>query len=317
MSNILILSSGTRVALVNYFKETIKGTIICADCSPIAPTLFAAHKHYVVKRMTEPSYLEQILDICKQESINAIFSLIDPELSLLAANRAMFENEGITVIVSDEEAVEISFDKMRTANHLKTHGFPYIKSYLSLADFQAAHTAGEVDFPLFVKPRQGSCSYGIQKIETWEQLETCDLTDAIIQQFMPGKEYGIDVYVDMISGEVTNVFIKEKLLMRAGETDKSISVVNPSLTEQVVRFVNTLKFKGPIDIDVFELDGVFYISEINPRFGGGYLHAYQCNQNYAACIERNLQGQANPSQLNQYPADKIMMKYLDVTMIDA
>ena len=317
MNNILLLSSGTRVALVEYFKQTVNGKIICADCSPITPTLFAADQHYVVKRMTEEGYLEQILQICRQEAVTGVLSLIDPELSLLAANRALFENEGITVIVSDSEAVEISFDKIRTANHLRQHGFPYIPSYLGLADFQVAHAADEISFPVFIKPYKGSCSNGIQKVDSMAELESINLADTLIQRFMPGKEYGVDVYVDMCSGEVTNVFIKEKLLMRAGETDKSISVHNPELTAQVVAFVHTLGFRGPIDLDIFEHDGLFYISEINPRFGGGYLHAYQCGQNYIACIERNLQGQANPVQLNQYPAGKIMMKYLDVMMTEA
>ena len=44
----------------------------------------------------------------------------------------------------------------------------------------------------------------------------------IIQEYNYGKEYGIDIYCDLISGEITQVFIKEKLRMRAGETEKSI-----------------------------------------------------------------------------------------------
>lgn len=90
--NILILSSGTRNKIVEYFRKALagKGKVICTDMSELAPSIYLADKHYIVPRMTEPGYVEVILDICKSEKIEGVISLIDPELSLLAANKEIY-----------------------------------------------------------------------------------------------------------------------------------------------------------------------------------------------------------------------------------
>ena len=59
--------------------------------------------------------------------------------------------------------------------------------------------------------------------------------DLMIQEFMHGQEYGADVYVDMLSGKCTSIFLKKKIRMRAGETDKSVSVKNPEVWDSEVK----------------------------------------------------------------------------------
>ena len=81
--------------------------------------------------------------------------------------------------------------------------------------------------------------------------------------------------------------------MRAGETDKSVSVHIPELFDQIAAFVENEGFKGIIDIDIFEVDGKYYFSEVNPRFGGGYPHAYECGVNVPGQIINNLRGNKN------------------------
>ena len=108
--------------------------------------------------------------------------------------------------------------------------------------------------------------------------------DLMIQEYMDGQEYGADVYMDMISGRCTSIFVKKKIKMRAGETDKSVSFKDEKLFELIRHFAETCGFCGMIDIDIFEIDGVYYISEVNPRFGGGYPHAYACGVNMPAAV---------------------------------
>lgn len=111
--NILILSAGTRNKIVKYFKKSTKGKVIATDMQAIAPAIYEADKYYIVPRMSEPGYLDLILDICKKEQINAVLSLIDPELSLLAQNEEKFKQIGVTVIGSSYELCEMSLDKMQ------------------------------------------------------------------------------------------------------------------------------------------------------------------------------------------------------------
>lgn len=87
--NILILSAGTRDKVVQYFKKEVgaEGRVVATDCSNLAPAVYDADRFYLVPRITAPDYLDVVLDICKKEQITGVFSLIDPELSLLAKER--------------------------------------------------------------------------------------------------------------------------------------------------------------------------------------------------------------------------------------
>lgn len=176
---------------------------------------------------------------------------------------------------------------------------------------------GIVSFPVFVKPVKGSASLNINKVISKKQLDVLfNLYDGLmIQEFLDGTEYGADVYIDMISGKPVSVFIKEKLKMRAGETDKAVSVKDEMLFDLIVRFVKASKFRGVIDIDVFKSNGEYYISEVNPRFGGGYPHAYECGVNFPKMIINNLSGSVNAQDIGGYNDGIYMMKYNEVKII--
>ena len=133
---------------------------------------------------------------------------------------------------------------------------------------------------------------------------------------MTGQEIGADVYIDLISKEVVSIFTKKKLVMRAGETDKAISFADDVLFEQIKKFVQENGFTGQIDIDIFEQDGVYYFSEVNPRFGGGYPHAYVCGADHMTLIKNNLLGMENPVNIGGYQTGKVMMKYNEIMLID-
>jgi carbamoyl-phosphate synthase large subunit len=75
-------------------------------------------------------------------------------------------------------------------------------------------------------------------------------------------------------------------------------------------------FRGQIDIDIFEIDGEYYFSEVNPRFGGGYPHAYACGADHMSLIRNNLMGKANLKNIGCYDIDKVMMKYNEIKIID-
>lgn len=318
--NLLILSCGTRDKVVQYFKNAFAGAgkIVATDASPFAPALYEADSHYIVPRITEPGYLDRILDICKKEEIKGVLSLIDPELSLIAKHREAFEGIGVTVIGSSYELCERTLDKWALYRWMTAHGYPCAKSYIRMEDFKAAVAAKEVRFPVFVKPVRGSASIRIAKAEDMETAEFLFLhgEQMMIQEFMDGQEIGADVYIDMISREVVSIFTKKKLVMRAGETDKAVSFIDERLFAEIKRFAEENGFTGQIDIDIFEKDGTYYFSEVNPRFGGGYPHAYACGADHMTLIKNNLSGKINEKRIGSYAAGKVMMKYNEIMLID-
>ena len=132
---------------------------------------------------------------------------------------------------------------------------------------------------------------------------------------MNGTEYGADVYIDMISGEPVAIFTKEKIKMRAGETDKSVSIKDDKLFELIKNFCKKVKFKGIIDIDIFKVNDEYYISEVNPRFGGGYPHGYECGVNIPKMIIENIMGNINENVIGEYEEGIYMMKYNEVRVM--
>lgn len=316
--NLLILSCGTRDKVVQYFKTAFakQGRIVCTDCSPYAPALYEADAHYIVPRITAPEYLEVLYEICKKEAITGVLSLIDPELSLIAAHEAQFRALGVQIIGSDYELCERTLNKWELFGWMEAHGYPCAKTYCTMEAFCAALERGEVQFPVFVKPMKGSASIQIARAD---DMETAAFLFAhgeqmIIQEYMRGQEIGADVYIDLICKKVVSIFTKKKLVMRAGETDKAVSFIDEKLFAFITKFAEESGFAGQIDMDLFEKDGVYYISEVNPRFGGGYPHAYACGADHMALIRNNLMGIENPVQIGGYAVDKVMMKYNEIML---
>ena len=311
--NILILSTGTRDKIVQYFVKTLNGNgkVIATDMSNMAPAIYEADKYYIVPRITEPGYLDVILDICSKEKVSGVLSLIDPELSLLAENKDRFEAIGVTVIGSSYELCEMSLDKFRMFNWLKEHGYRCAESYINKEQFYSDAEKGKIGYPVFVKPAKGSASIAVSKVYDRETVELLYEHEEglMIQEFLDGQEIGADVYVDMISGEVVSIFTKKKLKMRAGETDKAVSFKDERLFELIEKFVKEAGYTGQIDIDIFDVGGEYYISEVNPRFGGGYPHAYESGTDHMKLILNNLNGIANKKTIGEYDSGIYMMKY--------
>lgn len=318
--NILILSAGTRNKVVQYFKKAVgeEGKVIATDCSNLAPAVYEADDFYLVPRITAPGYLERVLAICEKEKIDGVFSLIDPELSLLAKEKERFLQIGTTPIISPYELVETCFDKYEMFKLLQEMQIPTGMCYVDKEAFLKDKASGKIDYPVFVKPVRGSASLNINKVTSDEELEVlfAAYDGLMIQEFMDGQEYGADVYIDMLSGKCTSIFIKKKIKMRAGETDKSVSVKIEALFDMVQKFVEKCGFCGMIDIDIFEVNGTFCLSEVNPRFGGGYPHAYECGVDMPAQVLNNLAGKENPVNIGAYKEGICMMKYNEIAIKD-
>ncbi len=316
--NILIASCGTRNKIVRYFKHALegRGRVIATDCSPNAPALYEADGYYIVPRITEPGYLDVLYDICRKEQITGILSLIDPELSLLALHQEEFRRLQTTVIGSSYELCERTLNKWAMYQWLTEHGYRCARSYMDVEAFVADAAAGLITYPVFVKPARGSASIAISVAydEETVRLLVSHGEDMMIQEFLSGQEIGADCYIDLISQKTVSIFTKKKLVMRAGETDKGISFQDDKLFALIEKFIAESGFLGQIDIDIFDMDGEYYISEVNPRFGGGYPHAFECGVDHMELIVNNLEGRENEVITGRYEEGLVMMKYNEIML---
>lgn len=316
--NILITSAGRRVKVIQYFMDEVNssnGSIITTDMDPNAPALYFSDFDYIVPSIADENYIIELLKICEKHKVSAVLSLIDPELGILAANKKYFIEKNIKLVISEVETVEMCFDKYSTFQFFQQENLEAVPTFISKEKIMEQVANGTFEFPLIAKPRKGSASEGIRLVKDVLELQNIDTQseNLLFQPYFKDKEYGVDVYIDLLTGELVDIFIKEKLRMRSGETDKSVSVHNERIEALIIDLIDKTDFIGPIDIDVFEYKGKYYLSEINPRFGGGYPHAYECGINFPKYIIRNLQGEANQSYSGfAYAAEEVMMKHDEI-----
>ena len=315
--NILFCSAGRRVELLKDFRKSMdKGDrIIAADLSNLAPALYVADTYYLVPRIDDPAYLDKILDICRKEKINAVTTLIDPEIELLAKNRARFEEIGVEVLAPYTETAELCFDKFKMYQYLTAHGVPTTETWGDYTSAMEAVESGSLVFPVFVKPRTGSGSVGARKVQDAETLKAlCDADSSLIVQRLMQGDLDADVYIDTISHKAVSAFSKRKLETKIGGASKTISFKDENLFEFIRRITELLKFNGPVDMDFFYQDGTYYLSEVNPRFGGAYLHAYGAGVDFIKLIKNNLDGIENAPVFGNYEDDVVMMMYDSVVI---
>ncbi len=316
--NILFCSVGRRCELLKDFRRTMGEDIkiVVTDNSEVAPAMAFADRAYQVPLINDPSYIPMILDICKKEKIQAVTTLIDPEIMLLAEHRKEFEALGVTVLAPYEETAKLCFNKYEMYQFLTKHQINTVKTYGTYGEFHSAYEAGEISLPVFVKPRTGSGSVGARKIESIELLEQVTEADEslIIQELMTGKDLDADVYVDTISHKPVAMFSKRKLSTTIGGANKTISFKDDALFSFIKEILSVMQFNGPLDMDFFYQDGKYYLSEINPRFGGAYLHAYGAGVDFVKLIAENVKGIENQEIIGNYEEDVVMMMYDSVVI---
>lgn len=326
--NILFTCAGRRTYLLKYFKENMAegDKVVATDMQLTAPALQVADVKSLVPAVYDPEYVNITLNICKEQKIDALISLNDLELPILAENKARFEALGVKVIVSDPKVIDIAFDKYKTAQWVESLGLVAPKTYVRLEDVKRALAKGEIEFPLFMKPRWGSGSIGLESIADMEELDiyynllmkkikkTILATASVgneyilIQEKLTGNEFGLDVMNDL-RGRNVAVSVKRKLAMRAGETDKAMTVDLSEVRELGRRIGEALGHIGNLDVDIMQrADGAYCVLELNPRFGGGFPFSYEAGVNMPKAIIQWVKGDSVDPAILQPAYGKVFAK---------
>lgn len=281
MINVLFSSVGRRVELVEAFREAkeeldLKGNLIGADMDELAPALRFVDKAYIVPRIKSDNFIDSIIEICKNEKVSLIIPTLDTELMIYSKNKDLIEREtGAKVMVSDEATIEIIRNKVKTYEFLKNKGFkvPKLISSLDLKN-------NNYEFPLFIKPLDGSSSINNFKINNEKELEffSSYVPNPMIQEFAEGQEYCVDVFTDF-NGKLITVSPKIRLAHRGGEITKGKIVMDRDIIEVAKKLCNVLKFIGEINFDCIKTKDGISIIEINGRFAGGSPMSFKAGAN--------------------------------------
>jgi len=321
--NILISSAGRRVALLRIFREALRalgipGRVLAADMSATSGAYHAADDSWQVPSCTRPDFVPEVLDLCRRERIRLIVPTIDTELPVYSAHRDEFASVNAVAAVSSPEVIAIGNDKVRTHDWLVQHGFPTVRQ--TLLEDVLAGDARDWSFPLIAKPRFGSASIGVRRIEHLEQLRALPRqADYVVQAVAPGNEYTIDVLVDF-EGRCLCAVPRKRLEVRAGEVSKGMTERQQSLVTLGSRLAEALPGAyGALNVQVFwdHDTQAANVIEINPRFGGGFPLTWQAGGRYPQWIIEEILGRPSTASSGEWSDRLLMLRFDDAIFIPA
>lgn len=295
LANVLISSAGRRVGLMRLMRASLEAKrpgawVGAADCGLSSPASHVAGKFWQVPRCTHPGFADELLRICIENDIGLVVPTIDTELPVFAQCRSRFEAADVTLCVSAPEVVAIAGDKAKTHEWLVGNGFPTVRQASPL---EALRQPGEWRWPLIAKPRGGSASIGIQRLNDVEALRRLVETEPhyIVQELARGREFTINLYVSR-AGECVCAVPHWRMEVRAGEVSKGVTVKDRRLMDLGCRVAEALPgARGPLNMQCFvDENGGVAIIEINARFGGGYPLAHEAGAHFTDWLLDEMEG---------------------------
>lgn len=290
---ILFTSVGRRVELMRAFRAAadrlgISLEIWGADMTDTAPALLFCDRTVRVPRIRDAAYIPSLVELCEREKIDALIPTIDTDLLILSESKALFEAVGTRVFISAPDKIRVCRDKRFTADYFRSLG---LESPLPVDDY-LKYDGG---YPAFIKPKDGSSSIGAHKVEGCEELAAYakEVEDYIVQPFVDGVEYTVDVFCDF-SGEPVFITPRIRQAVRAGEVLKTKIVNDGKIIDEIKTLVADYKPVGAITVQLIRdcVSGTDNYIEINPRFGGGAPISMAAGADSAEAALRLLTGES-------------------------
>ncbi|SFD73121.1 ATP-grasp domain-containing protein [Flavobacterium phragmitis] len=315
--NILITSAGQRVSLVRAFKNELKktfstGMVYTVDMSPnLSPACQVSDGYKAVKRVDDADYIKELISICKDWKIKLVIPTIDTELIFLSTNKLMFKNEGIEVIVSNEDFIKKCRDKRLINLFFKDHEIDIPKPYDKL----------NPEFPLFIKPYDGSLSKDIFLINKKDELTEYHFNNEklMFMEYIDSNlfdEFTIDAYYNR-NGELKCAVPRKRIAVRSGEISKGVTCKNFILNYLKDKLPKIDGAVGCLTIQIFYNSNTNRIIgiEINPRFGGGFPLSYLSGANYPLWIIKEYLLDEEITFYNDWEDNLLMLRYDDEILV--
>jgi len=248
-----------------YKQLGLNGRIVGTDIDPLAPAMQEVDVPIIVPRHTDSCFIQSLVDTCRGEEISAVFPLIDPDIPLLAEHRDCIEAVGAEVVVVGRDAAQVCGDKWATNSFFRKIGIACPRSWIN-----ENLSRNEIEFPLFVKPRNGSAAVDTYKINNERELDFFReyVSDPIFQEFLPGPEITSDIVCDF-KGRLLSIVSRQRIAVRGGEVVKGFTIFDERINDACEQIASSLPAVGPITVQCMMKDDMPHFIEINGRLGGG------------------------------------------------
>jgi carbamoyl-phosphate synthase large subunit len=298
----LFTCSGQRVDIVTAFCRA-GATTIATDINPLAPALYHADRYALVPRIGTAEYVPALRDLVRTHDVDLIVPLTDLDPSILARAR---EELGTLVLLPDADIVDRLGDKYRAHELFVERGIGSPRTWLPEAP------PARVEFPVLVKAREGFGSKHIYRAEDARQLEFfLDFTPvpSMVQSVCRGEEFSVDVFCDL-EARCLQAIPRTMIESKGGESIKGRTVKDWDLIEHAAAVAEALGLVGPANIQFFrEPDGTKLVTDINPRFGGGFPLPLAAGGRYPELALALAAGETPERRLGDFREDVVMTRF--------
>jgi len=313
LTPVLFTCAGQRVDIVTAFGRA-GATTLAADINPLAPALYHADAYALVPRVDDAGYVDAIRDLVLAHDIRLIVPLTDLDHEQLVRAR---ESLGAVVLLPGLDVVRMTADKYVAHTFFQSRGIPSPPSWLP------DEVPADVEFPVLVKARRGFGSRNIFRAHDHEELEFyADRVEvpSFVQACCKGEEFSIDVFCDF-EGRCLNAIPRTMVESKGGESIKGMTIKDWDLIEYGRAVAEALPIWGPANVQCFrEPDGTHQVTDVNPRFGGGFPLPLAAGGRYPELALQLANGEQPEPRIGEFREGVVMTRFfshLSLTAGDA
>lgn len=308
--NVLITSAGRRTSLLKAFKEATRrcgGKVLAGDIDGLAPALYMADQVFRLPPIRSADYIPSLLDIVRGHKVRLLVPTLDSELPNLARSASAFSEEGCQALISAPQLVAITQDKWETVRFFTKNGIRLPQTWLP-------HQASLHSLPkrLVVKPRHGSASKNVYHVDRSElEWVLRRIPDPILQEEVRYPEITIDALLDL-EGKPVHYVPRLRIKTMSGESIQGATIPDEGIRHWVLKVLEVLSAmggRGPMTLQAFLTNGEVLLSEVNPRFGGGFPLTQAAGGDYADWILRMLANERVSPRFGAYKRHLYMTRY--------
>ena len=302
MTAVLFTCAGQRVDIVEAFRAA-GATTVAVYANRLAPAPYHADAFELVPRVDDPAYVPALRELVARYGVKLVVPLTDLDQVVLARAR---DQLGALVLLPEVDVVERLGDKYLAHGLLEERGLPSPPTWLP------TEVPDELRFPVLVKARHGFGSRDIYRAENASELEfflRYTPAESCVQELCHGEEFSIDVFCDW-DARCLNAIPRTMIESKGGESIKGATIKDWSLIEFGRRVAETLELVGPANVQCFrESDGVHYVTDINPRFGGGFPLPTAAGSRYPELALALARGERPEPRLGEFREGVVMTRF--------
>jgi carbamoyl-phosphate synthase large subunit len=296
------IESATSIIQALRVQRTFQVRIVACDTDPLAAGAYLADVSYRIPPITDDSYINTMLTICKKERVSILLPIHASEHFLYSGSIKYFASKGITIPISPRSSVGIYNDKKRWNTLFERNGLPIPRCFTTI-EHLSPHTT------YVLKPRKSAGSIGVSLVQG-KSIYVIP-KNFILQEYVKGPEFSVDCVVSK-SGYLLAAVIRQRLKTMNGIMTEGRTVHDQQILKCIKTVIKQIPLRGLVNIQVIKsvFDNSVKITDVNARpSAGGLLLCLQAGVNLPLLmLQDELEIPIEPCQ-SQYEQNIYVTKY--------